>query len=139
MVRHGLAAFFAVPIFTARPRSKDSSLIRGRRDLLPWKKAVMDAGIDLGIALDWKYRAEGNANVVFGYEGSLPHLQQKVLRVRKKPMSDTPPGDMASEQLFATTVIGPLVGDQFIPQAVSQQRGAWSETSQRKGEMVFMA
>ncbi|KAI8817001.1 inositol-pentakisphosphate 2-kinase [Fimicolochytrium jonesii] len=62
----------------------------------------------------WKYKHEGNANVVFTYTGSQPPLEGHVLRVRKSDDTSETPMSLGDEQGFQERVIGPLVGGDYV-------------------------
>ncbi|KAG0288827.1 Inositol-pentakisphosphate 2-kinase [Linnemannia gamsii] len=82
----------------------------------------------------WKYRAEGNANIVLQYIGPHSRFRNTVLRLRKADRLDdsrtglegTNFGDntltmknLTKESLFATEVIGLLLGQQFVEQLIA--------------------
>lgn len=77
------------------------------------------------------YKAEGNANVVLYYNGPLPDLVGRTIRLKKTPAPGAPAYDVgfgpggaedvvnrlvfpADALHFSRTVIRPLVGDQFV-------------------------
>ncbi|KAI8817289.1 inositol-pentakisphosphate 2-kinase [Fimicolochytrium jonesii] len=62
----------------------------------------------------WKYKHEGNANVVFTYTGSHPPLKGHVLRVRKSVDTSETPMSLGDEQGFQERVIAPLVGGDYV-------------------------
>ncbi|KAI7829832.1 inositol-pentakisphosphate 2-kinase [Gamsiella multidivaricata] len=86
----------------------------------------------------WRYRAEGNANLVLQYIGPDPRFKTTLLRLRKTdrqitektPDSDTATAeapidghatetnDVSSESLFASKVMGLLLGQEFIEQLI---------------------
>ncbi|KAF9546578.1 Inositol-pentakisphosphate 2-kinase [Mortierella hygrophila] len=82
----------------------------------------------------WKYRAEGNANIVLQYIGPHSHLRNTVLRLRKANRLDDPgtelqgtnfgddtmtKKDLTVESHFATEVIGLLLGQEFVEQLIA--------------------
>ncbi|KAF9286635.1 Inositol-pentakisphosphate 2-kinase [Mortierella alpina] len=83
----------------------------------------------------WQYRAEGNANLVLCYAGPDPRFATTVLRLRKTDRqvdgreeqatinsqqldvtSVISKHDLSKESLFASKVIGLLLGDEFVEQ-----------------------
>ncbi|KAF9203343.1 Inositol-pentakisphosphate 2-kinase [Haplosporangium sp. Z 27] len=75
----------------------------------------------------WKYRAEGNANLVLEYIGPNPRFKTTLLRLRKidQQIQDDDPTyalnkkDISTESLFASKVAGLLLGKEFVEQLVA--------------------
>ncbi|KAI8050562.1 inositol-pentakisphosphate 2-kinase [Syncephalis plumigaleata] len=55
-------------------------------------------------ASDWKYRAEGNANICFAYNGGNQRLRSTILRLRKR---DT-------QLFYRQNVVAPLMGAEYV-------------------------
>ncbi|KAK5816725.1 inositol-pentakisphosphate 2-kinase [Linnemannia elongata] len=82
----------------------------------------------------WKYRAEGNANIVLQYIGPHSRFRNTVLRLRKTNRLDAsgtglegtnfgdgtmPMKNLTKESHFATEVIGLLLGQEFVEQLIA--------------------
>ncbi|KAF9151098.1 Inositol-pentakisphosphate 2-kinase [Linnemannia schmuckeri] len=82
----------------------------------------------------WKYRAEGNANIVLQYIGPHSRFRNTVLRLRKADrLNDSGTGwegtnsgddtitmkNLTKESYFATEVIGLLLGQDFVEQLIA--------------------
>ena len=85
--------------------------------------------------LEWKYLAQGGANIVLAYDGAPPQPQfdDKLLRVRKvnAHRSSAELGGMEEDLLelgFGGEVVAPLLGDEFVPLVESHTVGReWLE------------
>ncbi|RUS26687.1 hypothetical protein BC938DRAFT_484260 [Jimgerdemannia flammicorona] len=70
----------------------------------------------------WRYRGEGNANVVLGYVGDDPRYAHHVLRLRKKDPVASPATsntDRTAEQgildvAFGLHIVAPLIGAEYV-------------------------
>ncbi|KAF9112743.1 Inositol-pentakisphosphate 2-kinase [Mortierella sp. AM989] len=69
----------------------------------------------------WKYRAEGNANLVLQYIGPDPRFKTTLLRLRKNSTKVVGPvnkNDISGESSFISKVISRLVGQEFVEQLI---------------------
>ncbi|KAF9019223.1 Inositol-pentakisphosphate 2-kinase [Haplosporangium bisporale] len=92
---------------------------------------------ELYVVEHWRYRAEGNANLVLQYVGPNPAYATTVLRLRKAERPDATnasesdlrasvPGpatrnNISSESQFASQVIGRLLGQEYVEQLIAVQ------------------
>ncbi|KAF9359017.1 Inositol-pentakisphosphate 2-kinase [Mortierella sp. AD094] len=79
----------------------------------------------------WKYRAEGNANLVLEYIGPDPRFKTTLLRLRKvdrqtqnsaqvpDPTHELNKKDISTESFFASEVVGLLLGQEFVEQLIA--------------------
>jgi inositol-pentakisphosphate 2-kinase len=77
---------------------------------------------------DWKFLAEGGANLVLSYTGSLPHLQGRLLRLRKKKIDASEVHAIPNhvDVRFGTDIITPLMGkDQVVEMVLIDAPRNW--------------
>ncbi|KAI9207388.1 inositol-pentakisphosphate 2-kinase-domain-containing protein [Polychytrium aggregatum] len=86
---------------------------RGPRggDLLPGLHHILLAAMDN--ARDWRYRGEGNANIVVAYGGSDPRYIGTALRIRKRQTKGAPVDENVLAR-FSPMVIERLFGRQYL-------------------------
>lgn len=77
---------------------------------------------------DWRFLAEGGANLVLSYAGPVPELQGKLLRLRKKKNDPSASHAIPDEVdvRFGTEIIRPLLGtEQVVEMELLDASQAW--------------